>query len=80
MSLFAIDLGRKSEMVDTVQINKELKEVTLIVANQHQYMLIKFVNIACYIFMKLKIWLKNLFNIVRHLQGIWFGTEQYFNT
>lgn len=55
MSLFAIDLGRKSEMVDTVQINKELKEVTLIVANQHQYMLTKFVNITCYIFMKLKI-------------------------
>lgn len=55
MSLFAIDIGKKSEMGDTVQINEELKEVTLIVANQHQYMLIKFVNIACYIFMKLKI-------------------------
>lgn len=54
MSLLATDLGRKSEMVATFQINKELKEVTLIVANQHQYMLIKFVNIACYFFMKLK--------------------------
>lgn len=42
-------------MVDTAEINKELREVTLIVANQRQYMLIKFVNIACYIFMKLKI-------------------------
>lgn len=54
MTLFAIDLRGKSEMVDTVQINEELKEVTLIVANQRQYMLINFVNIACYIFMKLK--------------------------
>lgn len=54
MSLFATDLGKNSEMVVTVQINKELKEVTLIVANQHQYMLIKFVNISCFIFMKLK--------------------------
>lgn len=54
MTLFAIDLRGKSEMVDTVQINEELKEVTLIVANQCQYMLINFVNIACYIFMKLK--------------------------
>lgn len=55
MILFAIDLGKKSEMVDTVQINEELKEVTSTVANQCQYMLIKVVNIACYIFMKLKI-------------------------
>lgn len=30
MSLFAIDLGKKSEMVDTVQNNKELKAVTLL--------------------------------------------------
>lgn len=54
MSLFATDLGKNSEMVVRVQINKELKEVTLIVANQHQYLLIKFVNISCFIFMKLK--------------------------
>lgn len=50
-----IDLRNNSEMVDTVQINKELKEVTLIIANQHQCMLIGFVNLACYIFMRLQI-------------------------
>lgn len=42
-------------MVDAVQINKELKEVTLIIANQHQYMLIGFVNLVCYIFMILQV-------------------------
>jgi len=65
-------------MVDAVRINKELKEVALVIANQHQYMLIGFVNLACYFFMRLQIWLRNLFNIAKHLQGIWLGTEQYF--
>jgi len=50
-----VDLRSNSEMVDAVRINKELKEVALVIANQHQYMLIGFVNLACYFFMRLQI-------------------------